>query len=865
MPTTITRVNFGFPINVTEEINFSEIEEFKKKDFTNKNLHLKITIEDKLGKNFNSETFKEEVKNATHCNNIKIDYYYNNESSERSKEVAEAQTLVDKFKKYAELNEIKYSDTVIAKLEDIQDHLLINNSVPSDAFELEYMSLRGNVGIWDGQQKDDIEFDFSKFNDGIVCLQGANGSGKTVSLEMMNPYNSHLTRMGSLKDYFRLKDSHKILIYKNSAGRRYKISMFIDGKATSVMTTYKIDIMEPGSDKWIDGPEVKSADDYKKWVEAVFGPKDMFLRTAFFTTKQIKNLPDLSVATKTEKMILFSNLAGIDYLSMIQDAAKDRIKIEEDAIEDIKGQIKNYDNIEERLSEIDKEIENNNSDLEKYKELINIDNEELALCNEEQKKYLTAAGAFDIVKRTLTEKEIKIDDNVRETGRIEIKIASYNEDLDDLDLYKEQLAWWNENTPKLKTLNSEKDKIDAERNEAAKKYNTALTENRNVEKNIDSIKNAIYKYDLEIKSLTKSIPETDGNCPVCGAPLSEHKKEELENEVKSIKEQISKLEETKVNAEKEIDDLQTTIKDVSSLEDEYNKLNSKYMEIANDITDIQTYSERIDIDKVKDVINNYAVKVEELNNTKDAILKENEQLAKDVEELRTQLNTMPTDYTDKINRLTRGIQDSQQNIATLTAENASLAREKKTLTSNEALVKKIKAEIKEREQTIKEYMILQLAFSNNGIQALELASAAPEISEIANSILYSSYGERFTIKFETKRNTKDNKKTIDDFIIRVFDSRSGSRKVLEDLSQSESLWIKQALYYAFSVIRARRTGFCFKTRFLDESDGPLDTAATRLTYLKMIEMAHKMSNASKTILITHSADIKEMIEQSISM
>ena len=108
------------------------------------------------------------------------------------------------------------------------------------------------------------------------------------------------------------------------------------------------------------------------------------------------------------------------------------------------------------------------------------------------------------------------------------------------------------------------------------------------------------------------------------------------------------------------------------------------------------------------------------------------------------------------------------------------------------------------------------------------------------------------------------KRKIDDFIINVFDSRSGRMKRLDLLSKGEGTLIKQSLYYAFSVIRARRTGFCFKTRFLDEADGALDSD-TRVKYLKMIEIAHKMCNATQTILITHSQEIKEIVDQKIEL
>jgi DNA repair exonuclease SbcCD ATPase subunit len=51
---------------------------------------------------------------------------------------------------------------------------------------------------------------------------------------------------------------------------------------------------------------------------------------------------------------------------------------------------------------------------------------------------------------------------------------------------------------------------------------------------------------------------------------------------------------------------------------------------------------------------------------------------------------------------------------------------------------------------------------------------------------------------------------------------------------------------------------------MDESDGDLD-ATGRVLYLKMIETAHKACNARLSILITHSSELKEIIEQRIEL
>lgn len=861
---TITRVSFGFPVNVTESINIEEIDSIKKRNFSNKNLHLKITLDKELKKNFNSEVLANEIRESTKAENVKISFVYNSETLVRSKEIANTQKLSEKFKKYAELNDVKYKNSVLHKIDDLQESLVINNSVPSDSFELEMISLRGAIGIMEGQGKEEITINLKgDYSDGIIALQGANGSGKSTLLENMHPFPQMLTRAGTLKDHFCLKDSHRILIYKDSHGNRIKITFLIDGAAKSVLTRYTVAYQYAGTENWTPETSLDGGyDSYKAWCESKFGSISMFMRTSFSANKEIKNIPDLANATKSEKMSLFSTLAGIDYLGAVALQAKNYASKEEKIVEDIKGQLQNFDNIEQRIDDININMSKNLTDLENYNKLIDIDNQELELYNEEQKKYLAAAGAYDLIRTTLNDNRIKAENIQRDISSVNVSIDALNEEVQDIDLYKEQITWFDDNMKKRESLSVEQNKLESEKYKKFASADKMDMDNKAVQKCIEKKENEAYKLSLEINSLKKIIPTIDSVCPVCGSPISEHKKGELEKEAADISEQITQKEELIKLLNAEIVSEKKKIVDTTSIREEIRSLDNKIISIINDITTINEYAASIDIDKAKDVINNSTVKMEEFKKKLETLQNEYDSLTKTINEMEESMNNIPTDYSDKIARLTRGIQDSQQHIAILTAENTSMERELRQLEQHKDKVQEIKDAIKEHLSNIKEYTLIAQSFGNDGIQAIELDSAAPEISDITNSILNETYGDRFSIKFDTQRNSKNGKKKIDDFVINVFDSKSGREKRLDVLSGGESIWIKQALYYAFSVIRSRRTGFCFRTRFLDEADGALDSES-RVKYLKMIELAHTMCNATQTILITHSPEIKEIVEQRI--
>ena len=181
-----------------------------------------------------------------------------------------------------------------------------------------------------------------------------------------------------------------------------------------------------------------------------------------------------------------------------------------------------------------------------------------------------------------------------------------------------------------------------------------------------------------------------------------------------------------------------------------------------------------------------------------------------------------------------------------------------------ASVEEKRNELKEMQNKIIAYNFIEDAFSNKGIPAVELRESAPEIADIANKILKDSYGNKFEIRFGNTSELKAKKKADEDFNIIVTDTENFDEKTIDLVSSGERIWIKQALFYAFSIVQMNRTGFNFRTRLIDESDGSLD-GVLRPKYLKMVESAHHISNSRITVLITHSQEIKDIAQQIIEI
>jgi len=866
--TKITRHSFGFPMNITKEIDIGKLDEIKKMNLINKNIHLKINIDTLKKKSYDSDVIAKEIKTSTNAERVKISFIYDNESLERSKEIADQNTAADKFKIYAKLNEMECPESVLNKISDIEDNADLKLITPSDSFTLEYVSIRGAIGIMDrNPDRKDFEIDFTNFDDGITIITGKLGAGKTTIIENCHPYPQMLTRSGALKDHFCLKDSHRILIYRDSSGKRYKITMQIDGAAKCIGTIYTVEVKNPDSDYWealksVDG----SHDSYLEWCINTFGSLSIFLRTAFFPKEAVKSVPSLKSATKGDKMELFSILAGTDYLTTIKEKAKEKKDEIIKEINRITSQLDNYKDIENKIEQYSNIIASNTELIESNKKELDRDLTELSDYEKKQEEYIAMVNSYDLYRTSLKEASQEHQTLEAKIVQHQNNISGLTDCLKDFDSLQKEKDEYNSAVEQKKELIEQRVAIANKCNQLQSDLGTIEADYSLHEGTLQSLLIKKVETESEIKRLKSSRPKIDKNCPVCGAPLESHKIEELENEIDCIDKSISENKKALGSLLSEIETEKSIIEkfDIGNLKNKYREANKNYTTINTQIQTLDNFCQQIDIIEITNILNNTESQIA----NEEAIVKElkaqDENAVSKITEFSTKLQNLPPNYSDKIVRLKRGIDYLKEELTRLTTEKTISEKELANLDVYKSQISSIQQQVKAMEEDANEYELIQTAFGNNGIQALELDSAAPEIASIANAILYETYSDRFTISFDTQRTLKNKKKVIDDFIINVFDADSGRMKRLDLISSGETALITQALYYAFSVIRARRTGFCFRTRFLDESDGSIDPE-TRTVYLKMIESAHKHCNAKQTILITHSSEIKELVEQRIEL
>lgn len=169
------------------------------------------------------------------------------------------------------------------------------------------------------------------------------------------------------------------------------------------------------------------------------------------------------------------------------------------------------------------------------------------------------------------------------------------------------------------------------------------------------------------------------------------------------------------------------------------------------------------------------------------------------------------------------------------------------------------AQIKVDAHEVYLYETLVKAFGKNGIPALIIENALPEIELIANDLLGSLTDGRMRLELITQKETKTAgmSETLD-----IIISDELGQRPYEGWSGAESYEVDIALRVAVSKFLAKRAGASVKTLVIDEGLGSLDADGKR----KFIEAVNTLAaDFDKVLCISHIDEIKEAFPQQITV
>lgn len=736
------------------------------------------------------------------------------------------------------------------------------------------------------------DIDFTELDAGLIALIGENGAGKTTLMEMCHPWTYFPSRKG-FTEHFTGKEAGKELHVRMSNGTQYAFVIKVNADANKVERyVYK------NGQAINDGKK----ESYDEIVAKLFGDRDAYFKTAFCTQKDA----GIGAMTDGERRKLIAEMCDLDKLQQISDMAKGVVREKTDLL---KEKLRKHAELEEEimpLQSLKGQLVQGKKSLEEAQQASSKLADELETHQANLAELQGQKAVQDAVRAQIGDLESEAREagsqyskrNTELLNAIEANRGLIRKYKKDKTQY-EGLPAMEEIERKIELLDERAD-IQQSVREAKAELKAFQTTMKSAQASIDECTS---KRNAEVKRLEQHV----NHCEKMVAPLAEVPCQNLEGEYGAgFAETVSKackscefismsikakddlrdyqeqLSEARDEANSPVPDIlqrnfdvakQDVLKCTERLEGLQKELAaSRFDSIGDDLPALKKMQAMVrngetHMRKLDDLIRECKLKVdsdesrlEELKAEADnGIEKRKEKMAElskqviDDLDLKVQeVQRCVTHTKNQIERLAVGIMNHEKTISRLKA-NIEMLEGKAELS------KKTNDDIRMLRETVSSWKKLWEAFGKTGIQIYKIESAAPEITEEANTIL-EMFDMDFNLTIETIRPSKDGKTDIECFEI-MIGNQNGQKKI-DYLSGGQAIWVDTALRIALAIFRARRSGQQFRTVFYDEKDGALSPDNVP-AYYKAIMHGHEASGSHQTIMVTHRQEMQDRCEQKL--
>ncbi len=168
------------------------------------------------------------------------------------------------------------------------------------------------------------------------------------------------------------------------------------------------------------------------------------------------------------------------------------------------------------------------------------------------------------------------------------------------------------------------------------------------------------------------------------------------------------------------------------------------------------------------------------------------------------------------------------------------------------------------EQDLSDWTRLGDDLGRDGLQALEIDAAGPELTTLINDLLRTCIGSRWTVSVETTRMSSDGKQQIECCDVRVLDTKNGRDASAESLSGGERVLVGEAISLALAMLACRRSGVQGPTLIRDESGAALDPRNAE-AYVAMLRRAADIVGASHVLFVSHSESVQALADARVEV
>lgn len=209
-------------------------------------------------------------------------------------------------------------------------------------------------------------------------------------------------------------------------------------------------------------------------------------------------------------------------------------------------------------------------------------------------------------------------------------------------------------------------------------------------------------------------------------------------------------------------------------------------------------------------------------------------------------------------RIQRELQHLRDRQHILAEQIGGLKSELDALAKDEQTRRQLADELEPKTKKWSRYQTLIRAFGRDGIPALIIENAVPQLEQIANEILGKMSKGKHYIRFETQRELKSRDGVQETLDIMIGDWTS--ERPYETFSGGEQLRIDYAIRFALAELLAQRAGSKVEWLTIDEGLGSQDAEHRGLVLESIKAVADRFK---KVLVITHIEEAQAVFEQQI--
>jgi exonuclease SbcC len=243
---------------------------------------------------------------------------------------------------------------------------------------------------------------------------------------------------------------------------------------------------------------------------------------------------------------------------------------------------------------------------------------------------------------------------------------------------------------------------------------------------------------------------------------------------------------------------------------------------------------------------------------KEAEVKESDQAYRVASQTLVESETNAPNMLEAENKWRALLEDENQ-----TRDQVGAARQKvEVLTTLHARKTDYESQREELQQQVTRHKTLERAFGKDGVPALLIEQALPQIEQKANDLLDRLSDGHMSIRFVTQAEYKDKKRDDLKETLDIQISDSAGLRNYEMYSGGEAFRVNFAIRLALSEILSQRKGARLQTLVIDEGFGSQDIQGRQ----RLIEAINTVKNDfAKILIITHLDELKDAFPNRIEV